>query len=65
MAMRITGLLRRFAPRNDDGSNVIASEPPVIASVAKQSRVKAFLGWIASSLTASCRSKLWLAATSQ
>ncbi|MDR1469371.1 MAG: hypothetical protein LBT00_08775 [Spirochaetaceae bacterium] len=31
---------------------VIASESPVIASEAKQSRVKAFLGWIASLLLA-------------
>jgi hypothetical protein len=54
-------LLRRFAVRNDDGRHVprnddpdvIASEPLVIASGAKQSSVKTFSVWIASPLRAS------------
>jgi hypothetical protein len=32
-----SGLLRRFAPRNDNDSLVIVGKPPVIASEAKQS----------------------------
>ncbi|MDR1468139.1 MAG: hypothetical protein LBT00_02475 [Spirochaetaceae bacterium] len=48
-----TGLLRRFAVRNDNPRRVIASKPPVIASGAKQSRVKALPGWIASPLRGS------------